>query len=118
LLYDDTQLLLSMAIVDKAFFGINSVDELYDQQIPENEEELILRWNDSVLNLPIIRNATKSEGVTDKPLPRATFDRIFKMVLQQSGYFGKVTIHAIRRYLGKKIDGELCYLKERCLTDT
>ena len=95
-----------MAIADKAFFGITSMDDLDDQQIPEGENELILRWNDSALNLPIVRNATMGRGVTNEPLPKAAFERIFKKVLEQSGYFGYATVHAIRRYLGKKVDGK------------
>lgn len=47
------------------------------------------------------------EGVSEKdPLPKATFDRIFKSVLVRSGYFGKATVHAIRRFLGKKLNGK------------
>jgi hypothetical protein len=100
-----------MAVTDKAFFGIGSIEELYDQEIPENEDELFLRWNDSVLDLPIIRNATISQGVTNEPLPKQAFDRIFKKVLEQSGYFGKATVHAIRRYIGKKTDGKPSCMK-------
>jgi histone H3/H4 len=44
-------------------------------------------------------------GVTEEPLPKNTFDRIIKSVLNLSGYFGNATIHAIRRYLGKMLDG-------------
>ena len=95
-----------MAIADKAFFGIASMDDLDDQQILEGENELILRWNDSASNLPIVRNATMARGVTNEPLSKAAFERIFKKVLEQSGYFGYATVHAIRRYLGKKVDGK------------
>ena len=56
--------------------------------------------------MPIVRNATILRGVTDEPLPKATFERIFKRVLEQSGYFGNATIHAIRRCLGKMVDGK------------
>lgn len=104
-LYDDTQFLLVMAIADQPIFGISPLDDLFDQQIPKGEEEIVLRWNDEVMNLPILRNATMSQGVTEEPLPKKTFDRIFKSVLEQSGYFGKATDHAIRRYLGKKLNG-------------
>ena len=87
------------------------MEDLDDQQIPEGENELILRWNKSVVGLPIIRNATMSRGVTDEPLPKATFDGIFKKVLEQSGYFGNATIHAIRRCLGKMVDGKQFYIR-------
>lgn len=73
--------------------------------IPHDENEMILRWNDSVKHLPVLRNATMKHGVTEEPLPKRTFDRIIKSVLSLSGYFGNITIHAIRRFIGKKING-------------
>ena len=45
-------------------------------------------------------------GVTEEPLPKRTFDRILKSVFNLSGYFGSATVHAIRRYLGKKVNGK------------
>ncbi len=41
-----------------------------------------------------------------EPLPRKTFDRIVKSVLNASGFFGEATVHAIRRYLAKKVNGK------------
>lgn len=34
-----------------------------------------------------------------------TFHHIIASVLDSSGYFGNATFRAIRRYLGKKVDG-------------
>lgn len=107
LLYDDTQYLLALALADKAIFGVNSVEDLWQLQIPSGENELILRWNDSVKGLPILRNATMQQGVSEEPLSKKTFDRIVKSVFKLSGYFGQATVHAIRRYLGKKVNGKL-----------
>ncbi|KAL6713000.1 hypothetical protein ACLMJK_009396 [Lecanora helva] len=73
--------------------------------IPDGDDALPLRWKDEVLELPIVRNAIKAYGVTNAPLPKATFERILKSVLNLSGYFGTATVHAIRRALGKKLDG-------------
>lgn len=94
-----------MAVADHAIWGINSFEDLWQLQIPPGEDELILRWNDPAEALPILRNATMHYGVTEEPLPKATFDRIVKSVLNLSGYFGNATVHAIRRYLGKKVNG-------------
>ena len=97
------------------------MEDLDDQQIPEGENELILRWNDSALDLPIVRNATMGRGITNEPLPKAAFERIFKKVLEQSGYFGYAIVHAIRRYLGKKVDGkpiDINYLKALLTSNT
>ena len=92
-----------MAINDGALYGIKTIADLYDQQIPEGDNELILPRNENVAGLPVLRIA-KQNGVSEEPLSRAIFDRIFKAVLEQSGYFGKATVHAIRRYLGKKVN--------------
>lgn len=48
-----------------------------------------------------------AKGVTKDPLSQSTFETIFKDIVKLSGYFGDATIHAIRRDLGKKLDGEL-----------
>jgi len=96
LLYDDTQYLLALALADRAFWGIKLPEELW--------QLLILRWTDSAENLPILRNATMQHGVSDEPLPKRTFDRIIKSVMNLSGFFGSATVHAIRRYLGKKVN--------------
>ena len=44
LLYDDTQYLLALAFVDKAFWGIDSPEDFWQLQIPFGENELLLRW--------------------------------------------------------------------------
>ena len=41
-LHDDTQFLLIMVIADRAIFGISSLNNLHDQQIPQGKEEVIL----------------------------------------------------------------------------
>lgn len=104
LLYDDTQYLLALALADKAFWGIDSVEDFWQLQIPPDESELILRWTDAAKCLPILRNATMQQGVSEQPLSKKTFERIIKSVLNLSGYFGNTTVHAIRRYLGKKVN--------------
>ena len=105
-MYDDTQYLLALALADGALYGIESSEDLWDMSIPDGDDALPLRWKDEFLQLPIVRNATKAHGLTSAPLSKATFERILKSVLNLSGYFGTATIHAIRRALGKKLDGK------------
>ena len=107
LLYDDTQYLLALAFADKAFWGIDSPKDFWQLQIPFGENELLFRWIEFAKSLPILRNATMQQGVSDEPLSKKTFDRIIKSVLNTSGYFGNATVHAIRRYLDKKVNGQL-----------
>ena len=105
-MHDDTQHLLTIALADGALYGIGSTEDLWDRDILDGDDALPLRWKDEVLELPIVRNAIKAHGVTNTPLPKLTFERILKSVLNLSGYFGTATIHAIRRALGKKVDGK------------
>lgn len=42
--------------------------------------------------------------VSEKPLPKPVFSHIMRSVLRLSGLFGDPTVHAMRRYLGKKND--------------
>ena len=76
---------------------------------PDGDDALPLRWKDNILQMPIVRNATMADGVIDTLLPKATFESILKSVLKTSGYFGTTTVHAIRRSLGKKLDGKLVF---------
>ncbi|KAI9767321.1 MAG: hypothetical protein M1840_005730 [Geoglossum simile] len=43
LLYNDSTLLLAMAIADEALFGFNSMEDLWRQEIPQGEDEVSLR---------------------------------------------------------------------------
>ena len=92
LLHDDTQYLLALAIADKAIYGVNSVEEFWELQIPSDQDELPLRWNAEVENLPVLRNATMNHIVSEEPLPKNSFDKILKAILKLSGYFGHPTV--------------------------
>ena len=63
-----------------------SAADLWAMQIPEGEDELLLRWTDDIQFLPIVRNATMQNGVTKEPLSKATFSKIVKSVLNLSGF--------------------------------
>ena len=106
LLHDDTQFLLALAIADHAIWGVNTLDDLWQLQIPSGDDELPLRWNDSVIHLPILRNTIIRYRVTDEPLLKRSFDRILKSVLNLSGFFGPATVYTIRRFVGKKVNSK------------
>ena len=90
---------------------MNTLDDLWQLQIPEGDDKLDLRWNDSVINLPILRNAIVQDGVTNEPLLKRTFDRILKSVLDYSGFVGSAIVYAIRRFVGKKVNGKFVPLR-------
>lgn len=102
---DDTQYLLALAIADGALLHIKSVQDLWQFQIPEGSDELPMLWADHKKNLPVLRKADMTHGVTEEALPAAKFDAIIKSVWHQAGYFKDVTVHCIRRALGKAVNG-------------
>ena len=106
LFYNDAGFLLAMAIADDALFGYESLDDVRKQRIPVGEDELVLRFKDSALEQPVLRQCTKTGGVTDEPMPRSSFTSILKSTLTNAGYLSGPSIHAIRRQLGKGVDSK------------
>ena len=95
-----------MAISDNALFGITSVKALQQMEIPSEQDELILVYNEDVKDTYVLKKCTKAKGVTEEPMPKSAFCAIFQALMKIIGYFCGTSIHAIRRYLGKKVDGE------------
>ena len=103
-IFDDASFLLVMAFLDKALFGFDTLRDLQEQQIPEGQDEIFLRWRESALDKPILRKCTKAGGLTDEPMPGSAFSQIFQSTLLNAGYFCAASVHSIRRQLGKKVD--------------
>jgi hypothetical protein len=100
-------LLLALAFADKALFGFDSVDDLWQQEIQPGENELVSRWKDEAMNRPILRQTYKAKGVSRKKCWSVhSFKRIYRSLLDVEGYICEASIHMIRRYLGKKVDSK------------
>ncbi|KIW11740.1 hypothetical protein PV08_09012 [Exophiala spinifera] len=104
LFYNDAGLLLQLAIADGALFGYDTLADVRQQVIPAGKDEVILRFKDEALDQPILRKCTRTGGVTTEPMPKTAFLAIFKSTLVNAGYFWSLSIHAIRRMLGKGAD--------------
>ena len=63
-------------------------------------------------NLPVLRKV-KAGRDTDEPMPKEAFTNILDKV--SADYTHKITIHAVRRGLGKKIDGRSLSRNEQSL---
>jgi hypothetical protein len=85
---------------------IESLEDLLEMEIPAGQDEVDLMFKDSVLDLPILRKCTTGKGTIEEPMPKHAFTQILRAMLRKAGYFAGVTIHAIRRFLGKKVDGK------------
>jgi len=106
-IYNDAAFLFALAIADKSLFGYESLDDLREQEIPSNKNEIKLEYNPEALDRPILRKCTQAGGVLNEPMPKKAFLRIFGSTLKNTGYFCNTSIHAIRRYIGKKVDGKI-----------
>jgi hypothetical protein len=104
--YNYAGFLLTIAITDGALLGYESLEDVRAQEIPSGQDELILRFKDSALERPILRKCTKTGGVTDDPLPKSSFTAIFKSTLTNASYICGLSIHAMRRQLGKAVDSK------------
>jgi hypothetical protein len=96
-----------MAIADNVLVGIKSVADLQEQEIPEGEDELPLIYATGAEDKVILRKCSKAGGVTDESMPKSTFVKIHKSGLINAGYPCGPSVHAIRRGLGKKVDGKI-----------
>ena len=103
-IYDDSAFLLTIAMADGALFGYDTFADLQEQEIPAGENEMVLRFEESMLDKPILRKCTKAGGVTGEPMPRSAFTDILRNTFRNAGYLCTTSIHAIRRQLGKKVD--------------
>jgi hypothetical protein len=105
LLYNDGAMLLTLASADKALFGFDSLEDLWQQEIPPGETHVVLRWKESVEELPILRQIKKGI-VTEDPWLLSSFTAMFREVLDIEGYSSGAGVHQIRRDLGKKVDSK------------
>jgi hypothetical protein len=97
---------VAIAVADNALYDIESVEDLLKMEIPAGQDEIDLIFKESVLDLPILRNCTKEKGTTEEIMPKSTFLRIFRAMMKKAGYMCGTSIHTIRRYLGKMVDGK------------
>lgn len=63
-------------------------------------------FKDSALDRQILRKCNKEKGTIEEMMPKSAFLRIFRAMMKKAGYTCGTSIHAVRRYLGKKVDGK------------
>ena len=107
--FDSTCFLLQMAFRDGMFPGIATPAQLWEQRVPEGEPLLELRKDPSKLGLPVLRTVTRHGGLSDKMLDESTFRYYFQQMTCNAGYYGVLTIHALRRALANVVDSKLSF---------
>ncbi|KAE8410125.1 hypothetical protein BDV36DRAFT_278758 [Aspergillus pseudocaelatus] len=103
-IYSGALHLLALALADNALFGFSRPEEIFEQRIPEGEDELVLRWNDEAKDRCIVRCVT-AEKVSEEPLTKERYQEGLRKILVNAGYFVTATVHAMRRELGKAVQG-------------
>ncbi|KAE8357142.1 hypothetical protein BDV27DRAFT_151554 [Aspergillus caelatus] len=93
-IYSGGLFLLALALADNVLYGFSSPEEVFEQRIPEGQDELFLRWNEDAKNRCTVRKVTAA-GVTD-----------FRKILADACYFVTATVHAMRRALGAAVKGK------------
>ncbi|KAE8361714.1 hypothetical protein BDV27DRAFT_166718 [Aspergillus caelatus] len=101
-IYSGALHLLALALADNALFGFSRPEEIFEQRIPEGEDELVLRWNDEAKDRCIVRRVT-AEKVSEEPLTKERYQEGLRKILVNAGYFVTATVHAMRRELGKAV---------------
>ncbi|GKT83761.1 hypothetical protein Ct61P_01611 [Colletotrichum tofieldiae] len=105
LLHNVEALLEALIFADNALFGLESLKDLWDLDIVPGDNENILRWNEEVLDLPILRKIERDGTVSKEQMSLEVFQRAFRKILDLAGYIDvAASVHQIRRHLGKKID--------------
>lgn len=74
--------------------------------VPEGEPLLELRMHPSKLDLPVLRTVTRHGGLSDRMLDDSAFRYCTQRVVRNAGYWGELTIHAIRRAVANVGDGK------------
>lgn len=104
-IYSGALYLLALALADNALYGFSSPEEVFEQRIPEGQDELVLRWNEEAKDQCIIRGVT-AEGVSEDPLTKEKYQADFRKILANACYFVTATVHAMRRALGAAVKGQ------------
>ena len=105
--FDITAFLLPLAFRDDVFIGISSPADLWDFRVPEGEPFLELRIQPSKLELPVLRIVTRHGGLSDRMLDDSTFKYYFQRIVLNAGYYGELTIHALRRIIANGVDSKI-----------
>lgn len=105
--FDYTGFLLHMVFRDSILLGFDTPAQLWEQRVPESEPLLELRKDPSQLDLPVLRTVTRRRGLSDRMLDESTFRYYFQQMIRNAGYYGVLTIYALRRALTNAVDSKL-----------
>jgi hypothetical protein len=85
-IYSGALYLLALALAGNVLYEFTSPEEVFEQRIPEGQDELVLRWNEEAKDRYIVRNVTAA-GVSEDPLTKETYQADFRKILTNACYF-------------------------------
>lgn len=113
-MFDETAPFLALALADNAIRDVKTLEDLRQIRLRPGEDFRRLKFNKDVEDLPILRKFDNG-CVTQEAMPKTAFIRLLDQTAIKAGYMWRITIHAIRRALGKKVDGRVFHrVQKRC----
>jgi hypothetical protein len=100
---------MAIAIADNVPVGIRSEADLQELEILPDENELPLLYAPGAEKKVILRKCSKAGGVTDEPMPKSAFVKIYKNALINASYPYGPSVHVIRRGPNKKVNGKIAF---------
>lgn len=99
--------MIVLGITDRAFKGIQTVDELLEKTPPKGWESWTLQWREEVLNLPVFR-MVHSDGLSaTAALTFSSIQHDFTSLSQQACFQNTLRIHGIRGGVANAVDHQL-----------
>lgn len=77
--------------------------------LPRTERRAVSRAADTPLklDLPVLRTVIRHGGLFDRMLDDLTFRYYFQRIVLNAGYYGELTIHALRRTVANEINSKI-----------
>jgi len=113
LIFNTSVYLLGLGFADGALFGYESPSDLWEQEIPRGGRVVQLRWKDSWLDRPIMRAVDRDGACNVEPMTLHVFSMLLTKLLARAGYWGRITVHSMRRGLANQVESKYS-AEERC----
>ena len=106
-LRDPVFFFIALAISDKAFRGISSLDQFWAVRPPSNRSQFEFQWDAAVMDTPVLRKADRLGKVSSQAWSvSCTFD-VLNNLTRMAGYpKGSLTMYSFRCGFGNSIDSE------------
>ncbi|KAB8226190.1 hypothetical protein BDV33DRAFT_229259 [Aspergillus novoparasiticus] len=102
-IYTGGSYLLALALYDNVLDGFSSAKDVFEQRIPEGQNELVLPWTKEAKGRCVVRHATAVKGVSEDPLTQEHYSEALGKIFTAACYHVQPTIYAMRRKLSAAV---------------